>query len=72
MHRRCARCENCLDKLDPPVRMLCWRHFVEGASKRSLARSLERPESTVRARIAGALQQLRACLTAKGLVPTAP
>ncbi len=58
--------EDCLDALDRAGRDLCWLHFVDGQSKRELARAAGRPESSVRADIARALQRLRRCLEGKG------
>lgn len=61
-----AALDDCLDRLDDTGRDLCWLHFVGGQSKRELARAAARPESSIRADIARALQRLRRCLEAKG------
>lgn len=59
----------CLEELDVETRASCWMHFVQGASKRSIGRATNRPEATVRTRIARALQSLRACLERRGMAP---
>ena len=63
-----AALEECLDELEVSGRRLAWLHFVEGRSKRDLARTMNRPESSVRMDMARVLGRLRTCLESKGVI----
>lgn len=62
--------ERCLGELDSLRRSICWLHFVDGRSKREVARTLGRSESSVRALMVKALAALRRCLQRRGLGPS--
>jgi RNA polymerase sigma factor (sigma-70 family) len=64
-----AALEACIGELERTARSLVWLHFVEGRSKRELARALGRPESSVRSDMASWLSRLRRCLESKGVAP---
>ena len=58
---------SCLGELKVEERAVCWNHYVDGVSKREIARRLERPESSIRLLLQRALAALRYCLVSKGL-----
>lgn len=62
-----AALEACLAELEDPGRELVWLHFVEGRSKRELARHLDRPESSLRSEMVRLLERLRRCVTSRGV-----
>ncbi len=57
----------CLERLPDPCRSVFRLHFVDGKSKREIARTLGVSESSLRAHFAKALMALRACLQARGI-----
>jgi RNA polymerase sigma factor (sigma-70 family) len=59
----------CLELLEPLWRSACWLHFVDGVSKREIARSLGKPEATVRLQFDAQLGALKRCLEGKGALP---
>lgn len=58
--------QSCVARLDDDRRRIVWKHFVEGMSKREVARETGRAESSVRAILVSALRDLRRCLERKG------
>lgn len=60
---------DCMSRLRTELRQIFWLHFVEGCSKREIARGLECPESTLRLDMARGMRELRLCLKTKGVAP---
>jgi RNA polymerase sigma factor (sigma-70 family) len=58
---------DCMRRLPAPGRALFWLHFVEGMSKREIARALGVPESSLRTHFGKALASVRACLHARSI-----